>query len=164
MLKAKHGFTLIELLVVIAIIGILSAVIIASLNTARAKARDARKMEDMHQIELALNLYYAVNGQYPGMFGGAGSAFCSTLDAAPAGWLSPYISAVPKDPLDAGAMPYMYEYCEQHPSGSYDTQTYTVWTSLETSSGNADSALWGPLSGAGYRPPNYNYVVANWHP
>jgi prepilin-type N-terminal cleavage/methylation domain-containing protein len=44
--KGKHakkniGFTLIELLVVIAIIGILSTTVLSSLNSARAKAKDA---------------------------------------------------------------------------------------------------------------------------
>ena len=48
--RSSRGFTLIELLVVIAIIGMLSSVILASLNTARSKSRDARRLEDLKQI------------------------------------------------------------------------------------------------------------------
>jgi len=58
------GFTLIELLVVIAIIGILSSVVLASLNSARTKGRDARRMSDLHNIQLALELYYNKYGTY----------------------------------------------------------------------------------------------------
>lgn len=54
----KKGFTLIELLVVIAIIGILSSVVLASLNTARVKARDAQRVSDVRQIQLALEFFY----------------------------------------------------------------------------------------------------------
>ncbi|PIS13297.1 MAG: prepilin-type cleavage/methylation domain-containing protein, partial [Candidatus Tagabacteria bacterium CG09_land_8_20_14_0_10_41_14] len=56
--KNKKGFTLIELLVVIAIIGILSSVVLASLNSARKKARDARRVADIKQIQLALEMYF----------------------------------------------------------------------------------------------------------
>jgi prepilin-type N-terminal cleavage/methylation domain-containing protein len=62
----RRGFTLIELLVVIAIIGILSSVVVASLNSARKKARDARRVDDIKQLQLALDLYFdGQGGKYP---------------------------------------------------------------------------------------------------
>lgn len=62
--RTQTGFTLIELLVVIAIIGILSSVVLASLNTAREKSRDARRVSDIKQLQLALELYFDSNGSY----------------------------------------------------------------------------------------------------
>lgn len=59
------GFTLLELLVVIAIIGILASVVLSSINTARAKARDIRKVADFKQLSTALNLYYDKYGTMP---------------------------------------------------------------------------------------------------
>jgi len=61
----SEGFTLIELLVVIAIIGLLSSIVLVSLNSARGKARDAKRVSDLKQISLALELYYHDNGTYP---------------------------------------------------------------------------------------------------
>lgn len=63
--KKSRGFTLIELLVVIAIIGILSSVVLASLNSARQKSRDARRIGDVKQLQLALEMYYDSNSGYP---------------------------------------------------------------------------------------------------
>src|SRR3989344_213082 len=63
--KKGAGFTLIELLVVVAIISLLSSVVMASLNSARAKARDAKVIQEFKEIQKALALYFDKNGNYP---------------------------------------------------------------------------------------------------
>ena len=64
-MKTKKGFTLIELLVVIAIIGLLATLSVVSLNNARERARDARRLSDVRQIQTALELYYNIENVYP---------------------------------------------------------------------------------------------------
>ena len=56
--SARRGFTLIELLVVIAIIGILSSVVLASLNTARNKGADAATKSNLASLRAQAELYY----------------------------------------------------------------------------------------------------------
>ena len=91
----KRGFTLIELLVVIAIIGILSSVVLASLNSARKKGRDARRVADIKQIQLALELYYDANSNYP-----TAAQYAANLVS------QGFISAVPTDPLTLTSYSY----------------------------------------------------------
>ncbi|MBU0546603.1 type II secretion system GspH family protein [Patescibacteria group bacterium] len=61
----QKGFTLIELLVVIAIIGMLSSIVLVSLGSARKKAMDAKRLQDMKQLTLALQMYYDKYEKYP---------------------------------------------------------------------------------------------------
>jgi len=70
----KRAFTLIELLVVIAIIGVLSNIVLASLNTARMKARDSKRVSDAQEIRKALELYYDDYGHYPAYVDSAGDS------------------------------------------------------------------------------------------
>jgi len=57
-ITSQRGFTLIELLVVIAIIGILSAVVLASLSTARSKGADAAVKSDLASVRAETEVYY----------------------------------------------------------------------------------------------------------
>jgi len=102
----KRGFTLIELLVVIAIIGLLSSIVLASLNTARAKARDAERRSDLEQLSTALELRYSDTGNYPSTAGWLDNPNHGGLDAA----LTPtYISSIPDDPTTGSTgIDYMY--------------------------------------------------------
>ena len=127
----KRGFTLVELLVVIAIIALLSTLSVVALNSARAKARDARRLSDIKQIRTALELYYdANNQQYPSgndLELGTDDAACLNQN----GWVPTstcasttiFMQNVPSDPI-----PETYSY-------TYDVgdsnDTYTIAYTLE---------------------------------
>ena len=88
----KKGFTLIELMVVIAIIGILTAIITANFTTAKSKARDAKRVSDIAQLQLVLEQYFDKNSEYPSAI---------NLDN-----LNAYISVIPTDPTPPAAYSY----------------------------------------------------------
>jgi prepilin-type N-terminal cleavage/methylation domain-containing protein len=110
-LKNTKGFTLIELLVVVAIISLLSSIVMASLNSARAKARDAKRQSDAHQITLALGLYFSTNGVYPSS-GGATAPNGGWSNSSDNSWttlatqLSPFIPSLAKDPQQSADSNY----------------------------------------------------------
>lgn len=61
----RQGFTLVELMIVIVIIGVLTTLIIVSLDNTKMTARNARRLADIKQIQLALKMYYNDTGMFP---------------------------------------------------------------------------------------------------
>jgi prepilin-type N-terminal cleavage/methylation domain-containing protein len=119
----SRAFTLIELLVVIAIIGLLASIILASLNTAQQKGRDARRVSDVKEIQLALELYFDANQAYP----------TSLAPLAPT-----YISALPTDPSSTATCTngtqagcYVYAPLEGASGSASICGSYHLGTSLE---------------------------------
>lgn len=74
MKSSTSGFTLIELLVVIAVIGVMMSSVIVAINPAArlGDARDAERKTALRGMANALEAYYALNGQYPYMWGWGG--------------------------------------------------------------------------------------------
>lgn len=116
----RAGFTLIELLVVIAIIGILAAVVLASLSDAREQARIAAAQSEMRNIHSAMEMLVLHTGLYPhkqktycpprNVNGNEvnlslSSAGLMGTDGTYAGWSGPYVS----DVLDPWGNPYFLD-------------------------------------------------------
>ncbi len=86
----QKGFTLIELLVVISIISFLSSIILSGFQSARMKARDSERIQEMRSLRTALGLYQSDQNQFPRV-GGAVETVLVGLSPA-------YISSLPTDP------------------------------------------------------------------
>ncbi|PIR97621.1 MAG: hypothetical protein COT91_00515 [Candidatus Doudnabacteria bacterium CG10_big_fil_rev_8_21_14_0_10_41_10] len=124
--KTIVGFTLIELLVVIAIIGLLASIITTSLSNARVKARDTKRVSDINQIRLGMDVYFSFADAYPpaSQFVAASTISCGAEQ----------VLRVPVDPL-APTYNYVYSVTGANMtgcSGQTDLRpNYTVSFTLE---------------------------------
>jgi prepilin-type N-terminal cleavage/methylation domain-containing protein len=113
----KKGFTLIELLVVIAIIGLLATMAVVALGNSRSRARDARRLSDIRQMQTALQLYYHEQGGYP-----------TTIGTSIASGTSVYMALVPSAPLpfETGCTSAQNSYVYSSPTTDTYTLTYCI--------------------------------------
>jgi type II secretion system protein G len=114
----SKGFTLIELLVVIAIIAVITSVILVSMTSSKAKARDGKRISDVNQYQLALEQFFNKNSRYP------------TVDEGGLQVLVPtYMSALPKDPKGILNPTDYIKYCPV--PGENSPYDYALLVSLE---------------------------------
>lgn len=123
----KLGFTLIELLVVVSLIGVLATLVLANLNSARERARDAQRKSDLRNIQTGLRLYYNDNAGYPQSSSGniIGCGGTCTWGQA---WVKSgvtYMNILPNDPLTGQT--YVY-------TGVAGGEDYTLKACLENKS------------------------------
>jgi type II secretion system protein G len=123
----RRGFTLIELLVVIAIIGLLASVVLASLNKARVRSRDTRRLADIVEIQKALELYANDNhGNYP-CESNCNSGNGIDVSTALAALAPSYIQHLPVDPTG-----HEYQYRSKTAGGpSAPNTTYCIAIAFE---------------------------------
>lgn len=143
-MRKTRGFTLIELLVVIAIIGILAAITLGFLGSAREKGRDASRASQLAEFVKAAELYYSDHGVYPDDGTGASADIVPIGDAT--GFLSTdegFLGRIPDDPSYAAAEGYLY-------CSSEDGDSITILAHLESGAGDYCWVSRGPDFRASY--------------
>jgi prepilin-type N-terminal cleavage/methylation domain-containing protein len=134
----RSGFTLIELLVAISIIGLLTGLLLPNFISMRKRARDAKRIQDMQEIQKAFEEYYSVNNAY---------ADCASMSS------DDYLSGgLPTDPLNSGDYAY---------SGDCGANGYYYCAKLEVrfDLANSDGTGGCPSSGCYFNSGATHYCV-----
>ncbi len=119
----KRGFTIIEIMVVIAIIGILTAIVLASVSAIKKTARDNQRRTDIKLLQVKLAAYRDQNGVYPASLANLG------------------LAQTPKDPLSG--VDYQYVQLKFSSPVSACGVSYYLDATLENNSSDSQVSLTG---------------------
>jgi prepilin-type N-terminal cleavage/methylation domain-containing protein len=104
----NRAFTLIELIIVIAIIALLTGIVMTAFNPAKSKSRDAKRISDLGQLQLNLELYFDRCREYPDPIN-TNELSTGASNGCPTGvTLGTYISTIPRPPTTADGTSYGY--------------------------------------------------------
>jgi prepilin-type N-terminal cleavage/methylation domain-containing protein len=137
-LPKKRGFTLVELMIAIAIMALLTGIITVNLTKSRAKGRDAKRISDIGQLQLALELYFDRCNKYPGVDDVGNSQFtidwastCQTQSGATI-TLNTFITTAPIPPTGSGEIVYKYMVPNDGSAPDSNPTDYMLGTTLES--------------------------------
>lgn len=110
----RSGFTLVELLVIVLVVSIVSVVIVSNVRNSKAVARDAQRLTDLQNLQVALRLYKDAHGRYPSAGCGRGNAWTGNHPSY--GACPDYITGLsefnggplPVDPIPDARFGYIY--------------------------------------------------------
>ena len=163
--NTKSGFTLIELLVVIGIIGLLATIITMNVQSARQKARCAKRRADIVSLQAPLEAYYDANKAYPST-GNALWGTCPSYGSRDVyganGWipnLAPiYIRRLPSEPNPGGSYKcYLYR---------SDGNNYKILVHMYPPPSELDGCTFNDPKDTLYNPhsPTYSWMVCSGEP
>lgn len=172
MLKTKNNkaFTIIELLVVIAIIAVLAAIVLVNVNNFRVKARDVKRLADIHNLTIALNMYRANNGQYPDVTPGGNGCWWiwqagNIVNGSSVQFLQPLVTdgIMSSTPLESNLSGCTYRYARSNWGGTcgynYLATLYVLLENPRPPAGAAPSCVSQYWYEAGPGDPNGYLVI-----
>ena len=159
--RFRRAFTLIELLVVLFIIGLLIALLLPAVQTARESSRRTQCMNNLRQIGLALENYSSVFGVYPPGW----IDWAPSLDIPAWGWGTRLLGFLEQSPVVAGDL--LAHYFATQATATVQTTTLAVFLCPSSPRGGLVERSvggMGPFAFAQFAPSNYVGSAGNKNP
>ena len=131
----KTGFTLLEVLLVISTVGLLSSAVFVGVSRQIKKSHDAKRKTDVHELQVALELYFTNNQRYPDQLIFNGQPLTS------ADGQTIYLNSVPRDPKNVNPSLYVYNATPSGQASGYDICAYKLEAVIENPVGDESFCL-----------------------